>query len=370
MSSVDRLVRELCPGGVEYVPLGEIAELKRGTSISKKDIEPGEIPVVAGGITPAYFTNQSNREGPVIVVAGSGANAGYVSFWEEPVFVSDAFSIQAAKGVLNARYIYHALKAKQKQLHALKRGGGVPHVYAKDAAQIVIPLPPLKAQEKIVQILDRFTDLDRELQAEITGRESQLTSLIEDLKHVTAEDSQPLRAIADRCKGMAITAAKMKELAETPGELRIFAGGQTMVDVDASLVPQDKIHSGPAIVVKSRGYIDFAFHEDLYTHKNEMWSYHVRPENAHSKYVYYYLLSQKSTLQEVARATSVKLPQLGVRDTDGLKIPLPPLEVQREIAAKLDAFTEYIDNLKRERELRQKQYEHYRDQLLNFPVKA
>ena len=51
------------------------------------------------------------------------------------------------------------------------------------------------------------------------------------------------------------------------------------------------------------------------------------------------------------------------------QIPLPPLEVQEEIASKLDTFIEYIDNLKRERELRQKQYAHYRDLLLDLPVK-
>lgn len=79
---------------VEWMALGEVAEIKRGTSITKRNAIDGNIPVIAGGRTAAYYHNVSNREGQTIVIAGSGAYAGFVSWWEQPIFVSDAFTVK------------------------------------------------------------------------------------------------------------------------------------------------------------------------------------------------------------------------------------------------------------------------------------
>ena len=150
---------------VEWKTLGSIAELKRGTSITKKDVIDGTIPVVAGGRTPAYYHNTSNRDGQTIVIAGSGAYAGFVSWWEEPIFVSDAFTVKP-HNILLPRYCYHFLMNMQQQLHDFKSGGGVPHVYPRDVSPILIPIPcpanpekSLAIQSEIVRILDKFDTL-------------------------------------------------------------------------------------------------------------------------------------------------------------------------------------------------------------------
>ena len=85
MSRIDALIAELCPDGVEFKPLGEVADIKRGTSITKTAVTQGDVPVIAGGRTPAYFHNVSNRDGETIVIAGSGAYAGFVSWWDQPI---------------------------------------------------------------------------------------------------------------------------------------------------------------------------------------------------------------------------------------------------------------------------------------------
>ena len=79
MSRIDDLIAELCPDGVGFSELGGVAEIKRGTSITKSAVAEGGVPVIAGGRTPAYFHSVSNRDGQTIVIAGSGAYAGYVS---------------------------------------------------------------------------------------------------------------------------------------------------------------------------------------------------------------------------------------------------------------------------------------------------
>lgn len=173
-----------------------------------------------------------------------------------------------------------------------------------------------------------------------------------------------LASLGRRNAGTAITAAKMKTIQADGGPVRVFAGGQTIADVaEDSILAKDIIRE-PSIIVKSRGYVGFSYYERPFTHKAELWSYTLTDPTIDQKFVYYYLLTKVGELQEVARATSVKLPQLGVRDTDTLRIPVPPLEVQREIVRILDYFTELEADLEAELEARRRQYAFYWSSLL------
>ena len=144
---------------IEWKTLGEVAEFKRGQTIIQKTAPTGVYPVISGGQQPAYYIDKYNRTGQTITVAGSGAYAGFVMFWDEPIFVSDAFSIKTDEEVVLPRYVFHFLLNKQSSIFNLKRGAGVPHVYAKDLAAFSIPIPPLSEQRRIVDILDRFDTL-------------------------------------------------------------------------------------------------------------------------------------------------------------------------------------------------------------------
>ncbi|MGP1499214.1 MAG: restriction endonuclease subunit S [Porphyromonas sp.] len=136
-----------------------MAKLERGTTITKKVSTEGDYPVISGGQKPAYYIDTFNRQGETITVAGSGAYAGFVMYWNEPIFVSDAFSIKANENQILPRYVYLFLKSIQSKIYKFKAGGGVPHVYAKDVSRISIPVPPMSVQEKIVNILDKFDTL-------------------------------------------------------------------------------------------------------------------------------------------------------------------------------------------------------------------
>ena len=174
---------------------------------------------------------------------------------------------------------------------------------------------------------------------------------------------RPLESLGKRNKGTAITASKMRSLEPGNKDLRIFAAGSTFVDTDSSNIPAKDILHGPAIIVKSRGYIGFEYYEKSFTHKNEMWSYSLDSNIVNQKFIYYYLLTQAYYLQELARSKSVKLPQLAVKDTDSLEVPVPPLEIQEAIVEILDKFTNLEAELEAELEARTLQYEYYRDSL-------
>uniref|UniRef100_B3EKI4 site-specific DNA-methyltransferase (adenine-specific) n=1 Tax=Chlorobium phaeobacteroides (strain BS1) TaxID=331678 RepID=B3EKI4_CHLPB len=142
------------------VELVEVAEILKGSAITKKDTKHGNIPVIAGGQEPAYYHNKSNREGDVITVSASGAYAGFVNYFTIPIFASDCSTIQTKdENIVSTRYLFSILKAKQEDIYEFQQGGGQPHVYPKDLKTIKIPLPPLEIQEQIVAELDGYAGI-------------------------------------------------------------------------------------------------------------------------------------------------------------------------------------------------------------------
>lgn len=146
-------------GEVEWKTLGDIAEILRGTAITEKETNPGEIPVVANGPGHNYHHDVSNRSGETIVIARSGAYAGLVSYWNKPIFLTDAFSIHPDNSLLGTKFLYYVFKKDQTKIHLMGKGAGVPHVRAKDFESYRIPVPPLTEQARIVAILDKFDAL-------------------------------------------------------------------------------------------------------------------------------------------------------------------------------------------------------------------
>ncbi|MBX7491537.1 restriction endonuclease subunit S [Helicobacter sp. Faydin-H70] len=162
---------------LEYKPLGEVCEIKRGKSITAKQVRQGKIPVIAGGQSPAYYHDEANRFGETIAVAGSGAYAGFISYWNEPIFLSDSFSVIPISDSLNIKFVFYFLKNKQDYIYSLKSGAGIPHIYPNTFQNFPIPLPPLEVQNAIVAILDKFdclvNDLSKGIPAEIKARRQQ-----------------------------------------------------------------------------------------------------------------------------------------------------------------------------------------------------
>ena len=162
---------------VEFRELREVGKFLRGAAITAKETTAGKIPVVANASKPNYFHGDSNRTGETIVIAMSGAYCGLVSFWNQPIFLTDAFSIYLETTLLKAKFIYYFLKKNQKTIHSMKKGYGVPHVRVKDFESYSVPIPPLSEQKRIVAILDKFdalvNDITVGLPAEINAREKQ-----------------------------------------------------------------------------------------------------------------------------------------------------------------------------------------------------
>lgn len=167
--------------------LSEVAEIQKGKTITEAKAIKGIIPVIAGGQTPAYFHNESNRDGNIITVSASGAYAGFINYFEKPIFASDCNTIRSRdEKIISTKLIFHFLKSIQKEVYKLQRGQAQPHVYADDLSKVKIPLPPLVIQKKIV--------------SEIEAMEKQEQKAVEEIEKLRIEVKTNFKSIKGKTK--------------------------------------------------------------------------------------------------------------------------------------------------------------------------
>ncbi|MFY0999057.1 restriction endonuclease subunit S [Streptococcus sp. AD045-1] len=365
-----------CP--VEWKELGKVVDYEQPSKYivsSKAYDDSNEIPVLTAGQSFILgYTNekdgiyQASKNNPVIIFDDFTTSKQWVDFKFK--VKSSAMKMLTIKDEFEnevlLRYVWHYLGTitYKPEQHGRQWIG----TYSK----FLIPIPPRKIQEKIVQILDKFTDYVTELTSELTSRKKQYSYYRDKLLSFEDEVYQVEWKTLNEClkkgKGTKITASQMKVLHKDGAPIRIFAGGKTYADVNYGDIPDKDIHTEVAIVVKSRGVIDFEYCTKPFSFKNEFWSYSSDDENINLRYIYHYLVHNKGYFQNIAN--NMQMPQISSNDTEKFKIPLPSLEIQSRIVQVLDNFDKVCNDLNiglpKEIELRQKQYEYFREKLLTF----
>ena len=363
-----------CP--VEWKELGEVVDVLDSLRrpITKSQRIPGDIPYYgANGIQD--YVKDWIFDGTFILMGEDGSvikndNSPILHWVVGKIWVNNhAHILGEVAGCALLKYVYYVLS--QTDVSDIVRGTP-PKLNQKNLKSIKIPIPPLEIQEKIVQILDKFTDYVTELTSELTSRKKQYSyyrdKLLSFEDEVYQVEWKMLNEFLKKGKGTKITASQMKLLHKEGAPIRIFAGGKTYADVNYGDIPDKDIHTEEAIVVKSRGIIDFEYCTKPFSFKNEFWSYSSDNENINLRYIYHYLVHNKEHFQNIAN--NMQMPQISSNDTEKFKIPVPSLEIQSRIVQVLDNFDTVCNDLNiglpKEIELRQKQYEYFREKLLTF----
>ena len=403
MSKLQELINKLCPNGVEYLNLGDVCEFKRGKALSSKNVIKGPVPVMAGGQKPSCYHNTPNRSGETIVVAGSGAYAGFVTYWKIPIFVSDAFSVHPNDRLLT-KYVFYYLKNFQEKIHATKKGAGVPHVHGSDIAKFSIPVPPIEVQEEIVRILDSFSDYAAELQAELQARKQQyeyyrnlLLTFNPSAYGCGTDDEQKDGVTTWAGHNYKIQWKKLGDVFEmrngyTPSKnnSEFWVDGTIpwfrMDDIrENGRILSDSIQHITPSAIKGKGLFEansfiLATTATIGEHaliiadslaNQRFTNLKVRKSLSNllvTKFIYYYMFivddfCKKNT--NVSGFASVDMDKL-----KRMPFPIPPLELQEKIVAILDRFETLVNDLTNglpaEIAAVKDQYEYYRNKLLTF----
>lgn len=370
MSRIEQLIAELCPDGVEWKTLGEVCKVLRGKRLTKKELSDNSIyPVFHGGIIPLGFFHDFNRKAntTMVINTGSVGEVGYsfVDFWSS----DGTFTIQSPDNV-DDRYIYFCLKIKEQYLKSQRREGGVPTISREVVENVIIPIPPLPIQQEIVRILDTFTDLDAELQAELEARKKQYEHYRNQLLNFEGKEVEwkTLGEVGKVCMCKRV----MKHETNSSGEIPFYKIGTFGKEANAYISRElyddyKKKFSFPCkgdILISASGTIGRrVIYDDkpaYFQDSNIIWL-SLTNNMLLNKYLYYIY----ETIEWPVEGGTIK--RLYNDNFKKIKIPIPPLSEQERIVTILDKFEALVnEELPAEIAARRKQYEHYREKLLTF----
>ena len=385
MSKLDKLLRELCPDGVEHKKLVDAVSIERGKRVVRSQLSiSGKYPVYQNSLTPlGYHTDYNyNANTTFIIVAGAAGEIGFSdkAFWA----ADDCFTVVCPENVLN-RYIYHLLLNNQNQLASKVRKASIPRLSRSAIENLVIPIPPLDVQCEIVRILDNFTNLTAELTAELTARKTQYAYYRDKLlKAETNAYKYKLGEIATVTKLAGfeftnyVTYSENGNIIALRG-LNVKNGRLDLHDVkyvdksDFSKLERSKLHIGDMLFtyVGTVGQVAIVDEEDKYYLAPNVALIRCNKEVLLPQYMKYYFQTTRFWDKQIRRLLqSSSMQNIPMEKIRKFEIAVPPLDVLNRIVNVLDNFEKICSDLNiglpAEIEARQKQYEYYRDKLLTF----
>ncbi|ENQ6619266.1 restriction endonuclease subunit S [Campylobacter lari] len=389
MSKIEKLLEELCPNGVEFKSLGEVCEVVKGQQLNKNLLlENGLYPVMNGGINPSGYWDTYNKNAQTIIISQGGASAGYVNFMQTPFWAgAHCYTIEKIVEFLNYKFIYYFLKNNQNNLIKLQYGAGIPALNKIDIQTLQIPIPPLEVQEEIVKILDTFTKLEAELEAELEARRRQYEYYRNKLlsfeyldKNGGGYELKMLGEVGNFTRGSGL---QKKDLLDFGipcihyGQIHTYYNNYTyttksFVDFE-SAKKLKKAKKGDLIIAGASENIEDICKAIVYLGENNVcisgdsfaFSHSLNP-----KYVGYVFQSERFIEYKKKYAQGTKVMRLSIERLKQFQIPIPPLATQEKIVSILDKFhtltTDLQSGIPAEIKARKKQYEYYRNKLLTF----
>ena len=382
-------------GNVKWKTLKEICKISTGKLNANAKTENGKYPF----FTCQKMPNKIDRysfDTEAVLMAGNG-NVGNVHYYSGKF---DAYQrtyiIESSEA--NVKFLYYYLKTFFKEyVENYKKEGIISYITLPVLEKFLVPLPPLKKQEEIAAVLDKFTELTEEL----TAREAQYNYyrdmlLSEDYLNKISE-----KLIKEFCPGgvewkklWEVTiwdkkfngiekykqlkvnkyyyylANDLKKLISEQGKIKILTTNKTNIFANEENV-KENITDGEVVCIPWGGNPIIQYYKGKFITGDNRIATSYDTTKLNNKFLFYYLLNNIGLISSFYRGSGIKHPDMS--KVLEMKIPIPPIEIQNKIVDFLDNFETLVNNIRqglpREIQLRQKQYEYYREKLLTFKEK-
>ena len=421
MNTIEELIQKECPEGVEYLPLGEVLlSLNTGLNPSKffrlntpdADFYYVTIREIKGGYIHVdektdrinknalkLCNNRSNLEIGDVLFSGTGTIGETVVIENEPSnwnIKEGVYSLKPRKEIIVSKYLVYILRSSNIALKIKDKiaGGTVKSIPMKELAKIEIPVPPLSVQHKIVEILDKFTSLEAELQAELEARKKQYEYYRNQLLDFTGREDVEWKTLGECIISLktGLNPRQNFKLDQEDSILPYVTGKDIVNNGIYTSEKTNKISIEAEKIINKRACLEvgnllFAStgtgtvgRMAIIQQYNHDWNisetlYNIKPntEITNSEFLMYMLYSTNAVKQFSPKISKGSVPHLKVRDLLDVVIPIPSLTEQQRIVTILDKFEALINDqtasLAAEIKARHQQYEYYRDRLLTFSRK-
>lgn len=422
MSRIDEMIQRLCPDGVEYKQLGEVGVLTRGQRFTWKDVvqngEPclhyseiythyGVYADTANSYLPAATYEKLRKAAPgdiVIVSAGETVEdigIGVAWLGDKPIAIHDACTAFHPNDKLDSKYVSYFFRSDyyHAQITKYVSSSKISSILPKNLAKAVIPVPPLDVQREIVRVLDSFAELGTELEAELEARKAQYAHYRdrllsrESLEEMAGGEVDVVELGAAGSFYGGLSGKSKDDFADGNALFVPYTNVYNNVSIDFSdLSPvrvsegerQHELHRGDVLVTGSSETPDDCGMTSVVMEEPEeklylnSFCFGWRPNAAYADklepgFLKYAMRAYDARKQIVKTANGVTRFNISKKSFARVTIPVPPLSVQQHVVDILDRFdvltTSLTDGLPAEIEARRKQYEYYRDRLLDFPRK-
>ena len=362
---------------VEWKKLGDVCEVLRGKRLTKSQLSETEgYPVLHGGSLPMGYYSEYNRKANTTVVVNTG-NAGCVFFYDKEFWSSDAcFSLYPNEKVLD-KFLYLYVYGCERILKGKIRAGAMPTIDANAVESLLIPIPSLSEQQRIVEQLDTFTTSIENLKEQIAQRRKQYEYYRDQLLNLEGKEGVEMKHISDVAKNFTGLTYKPENVSNE-GTLVLRSSNidedilafDDNVFVQMAIPERATVKENDILICVRNGSKRLVGKAAMITKKAEGMAFGafmtiLRCFEIDCKYLFFVWQSER-VKKQYKGDEAMPIAQITAKDFQRIIIPVPSLSEQQRIVSILDTFEASIQNLEAQLKQREKQYEYYRNKLLTF----
>lgn len=365
---------------VEWKKLGEVLSVLRGMRLIKNQLDvDAKYPVFHGGIEPLGNYTEYNREANSVMIINVGASAGTIGFSDRRFWSSDGCFCLSHSEDINQKYLYHYLSTRSRFLRSQVRVAGIPTLDRMVIEKLDFPYIPLSEQSRIVGILDTFTASIANLKEQIGERRKQYEHYRDQLLDLEGKEGVEMKCFGEFCEILKGNGVQKSDFVEKGvgcihyGQIYTHYGSFTYTTnkfvSEEVFARAKKAAMGDVILTDTSENVDDICKSVAYLGNEEIAvSNHtfILKHKQNPKFLSYSTSTNSFSIQKRKYVAGAKVSCIKTEHFAKIQIYLPSLSEQSRIVSILDQFEASIANLEAQLQEREKQYEHYRNQLLTF----